>query len=309
MGFSTSNRPLDLLIFPVRYVWGCSGSTAVPQAVDAGTLLPLLPDSNQRPRVINDAMEVVRRIGHRFLWVDRYCILQSDHSSKLIQIQNMGKIYSASILTIIASAGNNVDYGLPGVGLGPRVEFIWTTIPYGKTTIPVVHFEPPSNDILNSKWNSRGWTYQEALLSKRTLVFTDRQVYFQCKWMHSIGHIADKAVAMNHEWRYPSPDSEVFPFPKAEEAVGVLEWERTIWERIRDYSKRELSYEEDALHAVQGILESYHHHKYRVWFLHGLPVVGECYSPNLVPSQPQEPGLYVYRSGKTPNVPRLEPPI
>lgn len=163
----------DLEYITLSYVWGGSNSTTTSQAVDARPSVSLLPENSLRPKVVNDAMEVVRRIGHRYLWVDRYCISQSDHSSKLIQIQNMGRIYSTSVLTIIASAGDNADYGLPDVGSGPRLQPLWTSMSDGKIVIPVIHFEPPNNDILNSKWNSRGWTYQEALLSKRRLVFTE----------------------------------------------------------------------------------------------------------------------------------------
>ncbi|XP_044724639.1 uncharacterized protein HRG_02535 [Hirsutella rhossiliensis] len=34
--------------------------------------------------------------------------------------------------------------------------------------------------VRNRRWNTRGWTYQELLLSRRLLFFTDSQVYFQC---------------------------------------------------------------------------------------------------------------------------------
>jgi hypothetical protein len=38
-------------------------------------------------------------------------------------------------------------------------------------------------DIKDSIWNSRGWTFQEALLSQRCLVFCANQVYFTCNGM------------------------------------------------------------------------------------------------------------------------------
>jgi hypothetical protein len=37
--------------------------------------------------------------------------------------------------------------------------------------------------IQSSAWITRGWTYQEAVLSRRCLFFTDEQVYFVCKQM------------------------------------------------------------------------------------------------------------------------------
>ena len=36
--------------------------------------------------------------------------------------------------------------------------------------------------IRNSKWNTRAWTFQERLLSRRCLLFTKGRVYFQCRW-------------------------------------------------------------------------------------------------------------------------------
>ncbi|KAK3388379.1 heterokaryon incompatibility protein-domain-containing protein [Sordaria brevicollis] len=113
----------------LSYVWGDSSfvTSSQPEGIDAKSSVPILPKSNLRPRVVNDAMDVVRQIGSRYLWVDRYCIPQSDHNSKDIQIQKMGKIYSMSRVTIIAAAGNDAEYGLPGVGSGPRLPPLHTT--------------------------------------------------------------------------------------------------------------------------------------------------------------------------------------
>lgn len=160
----------------LSYVWG--SSTTSLQVLDASTSLPVLPDSNQRPKVVNDAMEAVRRIGYRYLWVDRYCIPQGDHDAKSKQIKSMGKIYAMSVVTIIAAGGNDAEHGLPGVSSRSTLQPVWTTIHSGSRTMPVIYFEPPNKDILKSTWNSRGWTYQEALLPKRRLVFTDRQGHY-----------------------------------------------------------------------------------------------------------------------------------
>ena len=74
------------------------------------------------PLVISDAIEVVKRLGYRYLWIDRYCIPQNDSAVKHIQIKKMDRIYSCSILTIIAAAGDGPEYGLPGVSSRHRTE-------------------------------------------------------------------------------------------------------------------------------------------------------------------------------------------
>jgi len=94
----------------LSYVWGDQPSGTS----ESHTLTSL-------PKVVDDAILLVRKLGMRYLWVDRYCIPQDDPINKAIQIQNMGKVYGDSALTIIAAAGDDADYGLPGVSSTPRI--------------------------------------------------------------------------------------------------------------------------------------------------------------------------------------------
>lgn len=45
------------------------------------------------PRVTEDALIVVKRLGQRHLWVDKYCIDQHDSDVRHYQIRNMDHIY------------------------------------------------------------------------------------------------------------------------------------------------------------------------------------------------------------------------
>jgi Heterokaryon incompatibility protein (HET) len=60
-------------------------------------------------------MHVTVSLGMEYLWVDRYCIDQSNKQNKHRQIQQMDLIYSAAQLTIIAAAGEDLNLGLPGI--------------------------------------------------------------------------------------------------------------------------------------------------------------------------------------------------
>ncbi|KAK0724499.1 hypothetical protein B0H67DRAFT_107151 [Lasiosphaeris hirsuta] len=42
----------------------------------------------------------------------------------------------------------------------------------------------PHKSIRGSRWSTRGWTFQEAVLSRRRLVFTAELVYFECSAMN-----------------------------------------------------------------------------------------------------------------------------
>lgn len=73
------------------------------------------------PWTIRDAMQVTRKIGLRYLWVDSLCIVQDDDSGKKEEaIRKMDLVYGASFVTIIAATGNDANAGLPGVRPGTR---------------------------------------------------------------------------------------------------------------------------------------------------------------------------------------------
>ena len=260
----------------LSYVWGTSGATSMTT--------PTLPEGDQLPKIINDAMIVTLNLGYKYLWVDRYCIPLENTYAKDIQIQNMGSIYSLSILTIIGAAGEDAEYGLPGVSSLPRVPQLWTTIPCdgGKSQLPLIYFHPPDAEIRTAKWHSRGWTYQEGMLSKRRLVFSDRHVYFQCQEVHTTGELDFNG----RKWGYQKPKRKrehlarryevgkcidkkeaVFPYP------WDWDWESSLWERVGEFMNRTLSYDMDGLNAMKGIIQTYREQS-PLRFVWGLPYRG-----------------------------------
>lgn len=99
----------------LSYVWGVDMPAAV--TVDGETRFRAGSRmSTNLPATIRDAMVVTRQLGHRYLWVDEYCIDQGSESHRDAQISKMNLIYQGATLTIVAAAGNDKEYGLPGVG-------------------------------------------------------------------------------------------------------------------------------------------------------------------------------------------------
>ncbi|KAI1340598.1 heterokaryon incompatibility protein-domain-containing protein [Xylariaceae sp. FL0016] len=95
----------------LSYVWGNSS------AIGSQQQKYLLTNA---PRLIKDAIVIVKSLGLRYLWVDRYCIPQDDDQEKHALIQKMGTIYSNSKLTLVAACANDPNYPIPGVML-PRI--------------------------------------------------------------------------------------------------------------------------------------------------------------------------------------------
>ncbi|KAI0535944.1 heterokaryon incompatibility protein-domain-containing protein [Xylaria digitata] len=126
------------------------------------------------PLLFRDAFKVCSQLGVDYLWVDRICIIQDDSSTKSIQLEAMGRIYSMASFTIVSREPASVRQGLHGVSQ-PRIPQL--NIPLGDMLLV------PSGgriSMLDSTWFTRGWTYQEGALSKKVLIFGEDMVYTAC---------------------------------------------------------------------------------------------------------------------------------
>lgn len=173
----------------LSYVWGTremeqetgmAPAMLLRRDVRWGTNEQSIPLPLRLPKTIEDAIELTRRLGYRYLWVDALCIVQDDSlEEKIPHLSNMKFIYSGASLTLAAAAGEHADHGIAGVGL-PRKYHQYSEIVKG---LPLATMFPSFTALENSSkllWNTRGWTLQEKLLSNRLLLFTDYQVYFKC---------------------------------------------------------------------------------------------------------------------------------
>lgn len=122
---------------------------------------PFLPGGIEKawrglPRTIQDAIELVRKLGVRYLWVDVLCLVQNDPDDTARGVKVMDEIYERSWLTIVAASGHSANAGLPGVREGSR---------YPSTAIPVTEdvslgiFVTLDRLLKCSVYETRAWTY------------------------------------------------------------------------------------------------------------------------------------------------------
>lgn len=206
------------------------------------------------PRSIQDAIVFTKAIGEHFLWVDSLCIIQDDEEQKHSQIQAMNLIYHNAVLTLIAATGSNANAGLAGVREQSRVKH---DLPVEATLDEAGYVEGTLmirseglHDILKaSAYQNRGWTYQEQLLSRRCLFFTDWQVFFCCK--HKLYREDGERIGDNLEltsinpllWMSAGPSSEI----RRREAF------QAYMRLVENYSRRELTFPSDVLKAFSGL--------------------------------------------------------
>ncbi|KAL3425211.1 hypothetical protein PVAG01_04492 [Phlyctema vagabunda] len=131
------------------------------------------------PLVIRDAMHLVRRLGLRYLWVDSLCIVQDSKRSWNLNSRVMDLIYGNAYLTICAADGNDAWFGLKA--LDDFAHIVKQHIVECAPGVRLMVSQLAETGINASKWNTRAWTFQERLLSRRCLIFTEGRVFFQCR--------------------------------------------------------------------------------------------------------------------------------
>lgn len=178
------------------------------------------------------------------------CIDQTNASETQVQIKRMDRIYSEASLTIIAVAGDNPDYGLPGVGTTPRRPQRYVQL--GEIAI-VEMFLQTNASLKKSIWSSRAWTYQEGFLSKSRLIFGDSQVSFVCGSMYC-------AESFTHEIPTQSLDRKLgfaSLFSEMADASSSAPEKPAVASCIEEYTTRRLCHDSDSLNACLGILNSF----------------------------------------------------
>ncbi|KAF1985893.1 HET-domain-containing protein [Aulographum hederae CBS 113979] len=238
-------KPKSTGYIALSYVWGTSQRFDLQQANLKALQTPgSLSDENAAlPLVIRDAMLITEKIGLQYIWIDALCIVQDSPQDKTLQINKMDSIYSGASLTIVAAAGKDATAGLPGARHGQR-----------KLGLPqlIVCFDDMQliattqcgDSIPSSVWDTRGWTFQEKMLSRRLLYFCEDQVFYRCttkryqedtilETFDDTLKVVLRASASDLRLAATSP----FYYLKC----------------VEDYNSRNFTYEDDILNAFKGI--------------------------------------------------------
>ncbi|CAF9929904.1 hypothetical protein IMSHALPRED_008034 [Imshaugia aleurites] len=195
------------------------------------------------PDTIKRAMHFTSLLGLDLLWVDLLCIVQDEPVHTATQINNMASIYSNSYLTLCAADGIDANTGLLGVPQCSESRNIH------QDTLAF------TDGLVTSKWvrwmyggsvyDERGWTFQEKVLSRRILSFTNHGLEWRCQ----------KVVSQEQDLsaRRPASTYSDLSIVRADTLWPCLKkWDNLV----ASYLERRLTYEEDILRAFSGILEA-----------------------------------------------------
>jgi hypothetical protein len=273
-----TNRRQNIQYWTLSYVWGQS-TLQLPVMSPGSMILP-----TRIPRAVDDAITVVQKLGGRYLWVDRYCLDQDHKATFQAQLNAMGSIYSNALVNIIAAAGADADYGLPGVSSCPRI--LRQCVRLGERAL-WSSMQHPLIDVKNSTWMKRGWTYQEGAFSRRWLAFTDEQClmrspqggtdWLNCELFGSLG--PQKQLCPTAEFtRDMQDDSAVQPHGADDFVISLKENLKNnpaeIHSHLKRYTQRSLTSQSDILNGFLGFFRKLKNGTYPLKHYFGIPIIG-----------------------------------
>jgi hypothetical protein len=212
----------------------------------------MLPSSS----VIEDAIRVTLGLGYKYLWVDRYCIAQEGNETvKQEQVQNMHLVYANAEVTLVATAGLDASFGLPGTtDQRPRPTQLSARVKgHALACIP----PDPSIRIRSSAWMKRGWTFQEGMFSRRRLFFSEREMSYECSNLLCRevirlppGINQRKLDLMQSSWIYERSGV----MSSTPSGSDILRW-------VEEFTKQQLTYQSDILNAMLGFFGVFSQHE------------------------------------------------
>ncbi|GIC92963.1 uncharacterized protein Aud_009442 [Aspergillus udagawae] len=176
--------PPDCEYVALSYTWGPKSITQLQLTKDNEPRLAKAQGLNEAwdmiPRTIQDAIDLCRRLGIRYLWVDALCRGKGDGYANEKAVKDIiSRIFANACLTIVAN-GPDSHYGLPGVRSSCSPWRCQVSRQVGQLSLAVAKHRI-DQAMSNSGWRQRGWTYEEWLVSRHMLILADDQAFFCCR--------------------------------------------------------------------------------------------------------------------------------
>ncbi|KAF4947576.1 hypothetical protein FGADI_10307 [Fusarium gaditjirri] len=228
------------------------------------------------PRTIQDAILTSHKLGITFIWVDSFCIVQDGSAGdKEIEIGQMTQVYTHAALTIAARRARDAHSGF----LHER------SLPSGTSAVSfrdddgiqrqcTLTFLSAETEEDENVLDTRGWTLQEYLMSRRLLIIGSWTTTWSCR-KERIGNKdgwtldRKKGDPFRYGGSWTSSENTVFKgthpldaiaffgthpdcdHPRPADHIVRAEWDRLV----RLYTRRNLTRQTDRILAISGLAQ------------------------------------------------------
>ncbi|KAI0905267.1 heterokaryon incompatibility protein-domain-containing protein [Ustulina deusta] len=232
----------------LSYCWGSSriGDTRTVKANIAERKKPF-PITDLR-KTIQHAIDLVRRVGLRFIWVDSVCIIQDSNEDWESEAILMAEVYSNAYFTLCSALAEHADAAL----IQPRDAWTYPAEPcsLGGQRLSMASLTLDELKQL-ATYSTRAWALQEEKLSPRILYWTPQRMYWSCA-----------TQAFTESSQLPGQRLMACDAPNTTQAFLRACFDgidlHPYWkDTVEGYTKRSLTNPEDRFPALSGLAAKY----------------------------------------------------
>lgn len=220
---------------------------------------------DELPKTFRDAIEIVRSLDIRYLWIDSLCIVQDDAEDWRRESVQMGRIYKDAAVTVAASGAADSSEGcfiarespVTPVAIHYKQESYSGSLADDNVMFATLFPDQAVSSLSQAPLGTRAWITQEWMLSPRTIHYTKARMAWACR----------THVKCEDEYTEPPMDEQrlfdsvkQYSLAKAETksaAATMTEIRESFladWcEMVSTYTCRNLTYESDKPVAILGL--------------------------------------------------------
>jgi hypothetical protein len=251
-------KPVNTVRFvALSYCWGTSDQPRTTKANVESRCRGF--STSDFPQTLQDAIFLTKRLGLSYIWIDCLCIVQDDEQDWATESAKMADIYSRAYVVLAATQASDVAEGF----LHTRKSSTSVFSNCGRKKSITVQARRlrnherilPGSNLDQYPLSKRGWALQERLLATRIVHFLPDEAVFECRdqFRCECGR-ASKEYETLTIWP-PAANSglqnEAFGKVDEHDLKFILSWIRVV----EEYSKRHLTFADDALPALSGIAQ------------------------------------------------------
>ncbi|KIM97278.1 hypothetical protein OIDMADRAFT_65126, partial [Oidiodendron maius Zn] len=220
---------------------------------------------NALPKTYQDAIAITRRLGHRYIWIDSLCIIQDSKPDWEHEAARMAEVYQNAWLTISATRSSSPTSGCYNSTEKQTVELRGVI-----RNSPFILHARRAMEHVPSDWGvdpknapmrrfplpllTRGWAFQERLLSARVLHFGPQELFWECRERvtcecKGIKEWDRDANIVTYQGAPPKITQNRFVNSAAKRDQMHARW-RSL---VEEYSRRRLTVGTDRLPAFAGL--------------------------------------------------------
>ncbi|KAK1707356.1 heterokaryon incompatibility protein-domain-containing protein, partial [Colletotrichum lupini] len=211
-----------------------------------------------------DAIEVTRKLGIRYIWIDSICIIQDQKEDWNVEAKLMHKVYRDSYCNLAAADSENCHGGLfrdrNSDVLPVRYSPKTSSRKFSGRNWRVLSSDLWDKVLLGSPLYTRGWVFQvlKRMLSPRLLQFGRNQMFWDCATVSACEALSaglpqslDSKAATDRYWRQRLQEADITVRSVIKTSEGSLE---KLWERVvQTYTSCNLTKHTDKDVALWGI--------------------------------------------------------